>query len=464
MDVDIVELTSRLAIFAILIIFSGFFVATEFAIVKVRTTRIDQLVEEGNKKALKAKKVVSNLDEYLSACQLGITITSLGLGWLGEPTINTILTPLFESMGLDVESTAVSIISFIIAFSIVTFIHVVAGELAPKTLAIQRAEWVTLNFSGTLLLFHKIMYPFIHFLNLSARGLSRLFGLQPVTEGEDAHTEEELRMIMADSLKSGEINHSEFEYVNSIFEFSNRTAKEIMVPRTEIVSFEKDLTVKEVFEVMGVEQYTRYPITDGDKDHVIGLVNLKHILTAYIKNPSNGDRKIVDYMQPIIRVFETVPISDLLLKIQQERIHMAILMDEYGGTSGLVTIEDIIEEIVGDIQDEFDFDEIPEVQEISDGHYIIDAKMLLEEVNDMLGTSIEDEDIDTIGGWFLTQRFDAVEGDSFEFEGYEFKIQELEGHHILYLEITKLPDTESDSENDNDSDTIEDRKQKVQED
>ena len=197
-----------------------------------------------------------------------------------------------------------------------------------------------------------------------------------------------------------------------------------------------------MFEVMGVEQYTRYPITDGDKDHVIGLVNMKHLLTAYIKDPANGDKCVTEYMQPVIRVIETIPISDLLLKIQKERIHMAILMDEYGGTSGLVTIEDIIEEIVGDIQDEFDEDEIPEVQEITEGqHYIFDAKMLLAEVNDILGTTIEDEDIDTIGGWFMTQHFDAVEGDSITAHGYEFKIKELDGHHILYLEVTKLPDT-----------------------
>lgn len=199
---------------------------------------------------------------------------------------------------------------------------------------------------------------------------------------------------------------------------------------------------------MGVEQYTRYPVIDGDKDHVIGLINLKHLLTAYIQNPANGNKPVVDYMQPIIRVFETVPISDLLLKIQQERIHMAILMDEYGGTSGLVTIEDIIEEIVGDIQDEFDEDEIPEVQEISNGHYILDAKLLVEEVNDMLGIEITDEDVDTIGGWFLTQRFDAVEGDSYDFQGYEFKIKESDGHHILYLEVTKLPEEEKTSEED----------------
>ncbi|MGM9949431.1 MAG: hemolysin family protein [Lysinibacillus sp.] len=444
MDVDIVELTIKLGAFALLIAATAFFVATEFAIVKVRTTRIDQLVVEGNKRAIKAKKVISNLDEYLSACQLGITITALGLGWLGEPTFDLILHPLFELIGL--ETNVTSILSFALAFAIVTFLHVVVGELTPKSFAIQKSEELTLSLAGPLIIFHNIMYPFIRALNGSARALGRLFGLRVVSESEVAHSEEELRIILTDSYKGGEINSSEYEYVNSIFEFSDRLAKEIMVPRTEITSIEKDLTLRDVFEVMGVEQYTRYPITDGDKDHVIGLVNMKHLLTAYIKNPANGDKLVTDYMQPIIRVIETIPISDLLLKIQQERIHMAVLMDEYGGTSGLVTIEDIIEEIVGDIQDEFDEDEIPEVQEITEGeHYIFDAKMLLQEVNDLLGTNIEDEDIDTIGGWFMTQHFDAVEGDTIETQGYEFKIKELDGHHILYLEVTKIPEKDAET-------------------
>ncbi|MBD8033934.1 MULTISPECIES: hemolysin family protein [Solibacillus] len=427
--------------FAILIAATAFFVATEFAIVKVRTTKIDQLVAEGNKSAIRAKKVISNLDEYLSACQLGITITALGLGWLGEPTFEILLHPLFEFFGLSGSIT--SVLSFIVAFSLVTFLHVVVGELAPKTLAIQKAEAVTLKLSGVLILFHNIMYPFIRALNGSARALTGLFGLKMISESEEAHSEEELRMILSDSFKGGEINHSEYEYVNSIFEFSDRIAKEIMVPRTEIISIEKGQTIREVFEVMGIEQYTRYPITDGDKDHVIGLVNMKHLLTAYIKDPANGDKLVEEYMQPVIRVIETIPISDLLLKIQNERIHLAILMDEYGGTSGLVTIEDIIEEIIGDIQDEFDEDEIPEIQEIAENHYIFDAKMLLQDMNDILGTSIEDDDIDTIGGWFMTQRFDMQVGDTIEEQGYQFKVTELDGHHILYLEVTKLPDSEA---------------------
>ncbi|ATP41803.1 hypothetical protein CSE16_18145 [Solibacillus sp. R5-41] len=439
MDVDIVELTIRLTAIAVLIAATAFFVATEFAIVKVRTTRIDQLVADGNKQAIRAKKVISNLDEYLSACQLGITITALGLGWLGEPTIEVILSPLFELIGL--SGSVTSVLSFIIAFSLVTFIHVVVGELAPKTLAIQKAEAVTLKLSGSLILFHNIMYPFIRTLNGSARALTGLFGLKMVSENEVAHSEEELRMILSDSFKGGEINHSEYEYVNSIFEFSDRIAKEIMVPRTEIISIERDQTIREVFELMGIEQYTRYPVTDGDKDHVIGLVNMKHLLTAYIKDPTNGDKKVEEYMQPVIRVIETLPISDLLLKIQSERIHMAILMDEYGGTSGLVTIEDIIEEIVGDIQDEFDDDEIPDVQEIAEDHYIFDSKMLLQEVNDILDIDIEDDDIDTIGGWFMTQRFDVVQGETLTEQGYQFTVKELDGHHILYLEVSKLSES-----------------------
>ncbi|WP_240793441.1 hemolysin family protein [Psychrobacillus vulpis] len=440
------DIAIRLTAFAVLIAFTAFFVASEFAIVKVRTTRIDQLIAEGNKKAINAKKLVSNLDEYLSACQLGITITALGLGWLGEPTVEALLHPAFEYFALP-ESVS-SVLSFIIAFSLVTFIHVVVGELTPKTFAIQRAEAITLAVAKPLILFDYLMYPVIRGMNGSARFLAvRVFGLKSVSESEVAHSEEELRMILSDSLKSGEINQAEYKYVNKIFEFDDRIAKEIMVPRTEIISIDKDLTLNEVFELIGVEQYTRYPVTDGDKDHIIGLVNMKNLLTAYIKNPENGSTPVIDYMQPIIRVIETMPIADLLLKIQRERIHMAILMDEYGGTSGLVTIEDIIEEIVGDIRDEFDTDEIPEVQKMGDNHYIVDAKMLIENVNDLLSIDIDEDDIDTIGGWFMTKSFDAVKGEKMLEQGYEFMVKDIDGHHIQYLEIMKIAPEEEALEN-----------------
>lgn len=437
------EIAIRLTAFAVLIALTAFFVASEFAIVKIRTTRIDQLIAEGNPRAIVARKVVGNLDEYLSACQLGITITALGLGMLGEPTVKLMLAPLWAN--LNISASTSSIISYIIAFSIVTFLHVVVGELAPKSIAIQKAEEITLRFSKPLAIFYRIAYPIIRGMNGSAQFLIKLFGYKSMSESEVAHTEEELRMILSDSLKSGEINQAEYKYVNKIFEFDDRIAKEIMAPRTEMITIEKDMTLREVFEVMGVEQYTRYPVTDGDKDHIIGLVNMKNLLTAFIKEPDTaGFQPVTNYMQPVIHVIETMPIGDLLLKIQRERIHMAILMDEYGGTSGLVTIEDILEEIVGDIQDEFDMNEVPDIQNLGENHYIFDAKMRIENVNDILGTSIDEEDIDTIGGWFMTQRFEAIQGEKIIEQGFEFTVKDVEGHHILYLEVMKNEAEETD--------------------
>lgn len=424
-----------MAAFAALIAFTAFFVASEFAIVKVRTTRINQLVAEGNRKAITAKKVINNLDEYLSACQLGITITALGLGMLGEPTVKLIMQPVFVYFRLD--PSIATIVSFIVAFTIVTFLHVVVGELAPKTIAIQRAESITLNFAKPLIVFYILLYPVIKVMNASARLVTRLFGFKTISDSEVAHSEDELRLILTDSLKGGEINQSEYKFVNKIFEFDDRVAKEIMVPRTEMMTVEKDMTLREMFEMTGVEQFTRYPVTDGDKDHVIGLINMKNLLTAFIKDPTAGSQRVHEHMQPVIRVIETMPIGDLLLKIQRERIHMAILMDEYGGTSGLVTIEDILEEIVGEIQDEFDTDEVPEVQMINEDHYILDAKMLIENVNDVLDIDIDEEDIDTIGGWFMSERFEAVPGEKIIEQGYEFTVKDVEGHHILYLEAMK---------------------------
>lgn len=438
------EIAIRLTAFAVLIALTAFFVASEFAIVKIRTTRINQLVEEGNKRAIDAKRIITNLDEYLSACQLGITITALGLGMLGEPTIKLMLQPIFAK--LELSASMSTLLSFIIAFTLVTFLHVVVGELAPKTIAIQKAEQITLSFAKPLIIFYKMMYPVIKGMNGSARLLIGLFGFKTVSEADVAHSEEELRMILTDSLKSGEINQSEYKYVNKIFEFDDRIAKEIMVPRTEMMTLDKEMTVQDVFTTEGIEQYTRYPVSNGDKDHIIGLINMKTLLTEYMKNPAVGKELVITYMQPIIQVIETIPIGDLLLKIQRERIHMAVLMDEYGGTSGLVTIEDILEEIVGDIQDEFDTDEVPEVQKVGDDHYIFDAKLLIESVNVLLNISIEEEDIDTIGGWFMTERFEMMTGETIIEQGYEFTIKDMDGQHILYLEVKKHVELEEAAE------------------
>lgn len=421
-------------IIAILIAFTAFFVSYEFAIVKVRSTRIDQLVGEGNKNAIAAKRIVSNLDEYLSACQLGITVTALGLGWLGEPTVDHILHPLLVNLNLP-ESIS-SIASIVIAFAVVTFIHVVVGELAPKTFAIQKAETVTLLFARPMILFYKMMYPFIKALNGSARLITGIFGLKPASEHEAAHSEEELQIIISESYKSGEINQSEYKYVNNIFEFDDRIAKEIMVPRTEIVAFDKSQSLEECLKIVTEENYTRYPVIDGEKDNIVGMLNIKEVMTEFIKGKSLGTT-VEHYVRPVIQVIESIPIHDLLVKMQKERVHMAILLDEYGGTAGLVTVEDILEEIVGEIRDEFDADEVPEINKINEHKTIVDGKVLIEEINDLFGLDIDDEDIDTIGGWILSQKMDVTKGEIICHDHHEFKVLEVDGYHIKSLEIVK---------------------------
>lgn len=411
--------------------------ATEFAIVKVRMSKIDQLISEGKKGAISAKTVVTHLDEYLSACQLGITVTALGLGWLGEPTVEKLMHPLFAYFNLNESLT--HLLSFGIAFALVTFLHVVVGELAPKTVAIQKAETITLMFAAPIILFYRIMYPFIWFLNGSARVLVGIFGLKPASEHDLAHSEEELRILLSESYKSGEINKNELKYVNNIFEFDERIAKEIMVPRTEIVTISIDQTYDDIIEVIKNERYTRYPVVDGDKDHIVGFLNIKELLTsAFTECDEPKPFDIHSFINPIIQVIETIPIHDLLLKMQKERTHIAILIDEYGGTSGLVTVEDILEEIVGEIRDEFDEDEIPDIRKLNDDHYILDGKLLIEDVNTLLNTTLSDEDIDTIGGWFLTQNFNAEVGVEVMDQDYIFRVHKSDGHHIQYLEVFKV--------------------------
>ncbi|MBA3925901.1 hemolysin family protein [Listeria rustica] len=428
-------LTTKFLIIVLLIAISAFFVATEFAIVKMRPSRLDQLISEGNKRATLAKHIYAHMNAYLSACQLGITISSLGLGWLGESTVEAALHPLFVMFEL--PSSVTSVLSFTIAFILITFLHVVVGELVPKTLAIDKTEAVALAVARPLHIFYKVMFPFIWLLNESAVVIAKLFGLETANDHEIAHTEEELRIIVGESYKSGEINQSEFSYVNKIFDFDERMAKEVMIPRTEIVTVDTGGTIADLSDIMKYERYTRYPVIEGDKDHIIGVLNLKEILSAYVENGSDPLFSIDPYVKPIIRVIETIPIKELLIRMQRERSHIAILLDEYGGTSGLVTVEDIVEEIVGDIRDEFDADEIPEIRKIKDGHFIIDAKVLIDQVNNMLGTDIEEEEVDTIGGWFLTHNYEVEIGDEIENNGYIFRVKEAEPHHISYIEVFK---------------------------
>ncbi|QCR32732.1 hemolysin family protein [Lysinibacillus sp. SGAir0095] len=424
----------NLTIFVLLIALTAFFVATEFAIVKVRQSRIDQLVAEGKKGAISAKHVTTHLDEYLSACQLGITVTALGIGMVGESTFEFILHPLFEAVGI--SSKYVHIFTIAGAFVIATFLHVVVGELAPKTAAIQKSETITLLFAKPIMIFYKMLYPFIWFLNGAARLLVGIFGMKPASEHELSHTEEELRLLMTESYKNGEINQNELKYVNNVFEFDDRIAREIMVPRTEIVAFEKNAAFGEVLTTIQEERYTRYPVYEEDRDNIIGFINIKDFLTQGISNRITSENFSLDnFINPLIYTTEVTPIHDLLTRMQKERTHIAILLDEYGGTSGLVTVEDILEELVGEIRDEFDDDEVPEIRKLKDGHFIVYSKLLLEDVARFLNIEMNNPDVDTLGGWYYSQDVELKQGNIIEHGGYTFSIHEIDGLQIRYIEI-----------------------------
>lgn len=419
-------------LFILLLFFTAFFVATEFAIIKVRPSRVDQMVMEGAKNALAVQKVTGNLDGYLSACQLGITITALGLGWLGEPTVEVLLHPLFASLAI--PDQLVSLLSFLIAFLIVTYMHVVLGELAPKTLAIQKAEAVTVLLAKPIIWFYNIMFPFIWLLNGSANRLVRLFGLRPAKEHEEAHSEEELRIILSDSYKSGKINQTEFGYVSRIFAFDELLAREIMVPRTDMICLDIDDPLEKNLKIMKEEQYTRFPLIKENKDTIIGMINTKQFFLRFDDNP---DLSLDQVTLPVLSVPESTPVKNLLKKMQNKRAHIAILVDEYGGTSGMVSIEDILEEIVGDIRDEFDAQEKKEIEKLGEGHYVVDGKVSLHHVSELFNIMIESEEMDTIGGWLYGQNPEIRKGSLYQYEQLSFTVLEKEKHRIRKVEIVK---------------------------
>ncbi|MGR9050341.1 hemolysin family protein [Halobacillus faecis] len=425
------EITIKLTAVAILILLTAFFVASEFAIVKVRKTRLEAKAAEGHKKAENAIRVVSDLDYYLSACQLGITITALGLGWLGEPTLEVLLRPLFDQIALPEGLTHT--LSFVIAFFVITFLHVVLGELAPKTMAIQKAESITLLLARPLMLYSKLMYPLIWLLNGSANIFVRMLGFQTARESDEVHSEEELRHILTKSYQKGEINRSEYTYVDRIFEFDNRTAKEIMIPRTEMAVLDVRQSVTNAVREVKHNRYTRYPVIGSSKDEIIGIIHMKELLYDDAENQST----LRPFLRPVMKVFENIPIHDLLVKMQKDHTHMAVLIDEYGGTSGIVTVEDILEEIVGEIRDEFDAEEERDIKRLKNGHFLIEGKTAIQDINDYFDIQLDHIDIDTISGWIYTKDFEAKEGTVVEGEGYRFKIVDLVKGQIKKVEMWK---------------------------
>ena len=431
---DIVTITNLFILF-ILIGLTAFFVASEFAVVKIRMSQIDQLIAEGNKKAVLAKKVVADLDYYLSACQLGITVTALGLGALGKPTVERLLYPLFDY--LHVPESIASAASYAIAFIFVTFLHVVVGEMAPKTVAIQYAEKITMLLAAPLYWFGKVMYPFIWALNGASRVLLRAFGVKPAGH-DQAYSEDELRIIMNQSYEGGEINQTKLAYMENVFSFDERVAKDIMVPRTELITIDQDMEYVDIIPILDQYNYSRYPVIEaGDKDRIVGVVNVKKMLPYIV---AKKESKLSDFIRELPYVVENTRIQDAMIKMQQQQVHMAVVIDEYGGTSGILTMEDILEEIVGEIRDEFDADEVADIQKTGEHEYLINGRVLLNELEKQFGFIFEgDEEVDTIGGWIQYHKGTTVEtGDVIEHGEFTWTVAEMDNYQIKQVILQRV--------------------------
>nr|WP_073152867.1 hemolysin family protein [Seinonella peptonophila] len=414
----------QLLLVPFLVLLNGFFVAAEFAIVKVRTT---QIAHYQNRKGRMANRIVERLDAYLSATQLGITLASLGLGWAGEPAIKILLQPIL--LYFKIPGWIQHAISFSVAFAIITFLHIVIGEMAPKSLAIRAAEKVTLWVAVPLHWFYQTFRPFIYVLNSSANFTLRLIGVKELNESHQAHTEEEIRMLIEQSHQSGIIDQTERILFDNVFDFTERVAREVMVPRVNMICLYEDDPLDETIQIIKKSRQTRFPLCGEDKDDIKGII---HIRDVYEKLLDQDEFELIELARPTVLVPETMELKDILKNLQKNHVEMAIVVDEYGGTSGIVTTEDIIEEIFGEIQDEFD-DEKPFFQE--EGlHTSIDSRLLINDVNEYFQIDIEDADNDTIGGWLFSQlgKVPAV-GDQVSFREFMFTVQE-----VSHIRITRI--------------------------
>ncbi|USB32406.1 hemolysin family protein [Paenibacillus sp. YPG26] len=443
-DIEAGKLILNLLLVFVLVFLNGVFVAAEFSLVKMRQSRLTQLVSEGNRRANYALRVNKKLDAYLSATQLGITLASLGLGWVGEPAISELLIePLMYNMGVT-DSTLVTTVSVAIGFCIITFLHIVLGELAPKSLAIQKTESTSLWLSAPLLYFYKLFLPVIWLLNSAANGLLRLAGIEPASE-EAAHSEEEIRILMNQSAKSGVIDKDEIKLMDNIFDFSDMLAREIMLPRTDMDCLYTNLSWEENMKIVSETKHSRYPVAVEDKDQIIGFVHITDILLPEHGHGNNLEQLI----RPIINVPESMEISQVLRLMQKKHSQLTLVVDEYGGTAGLLTAEEILEEIVGDLHDEFE-DERPEIELLPDGSYSVDGRTLLEEVNDLTGIEIEDDEVDSIGGWLFKELEGApVKGKKIQVGRVVFEVAEatrLRITRIQIRQIVKVPENEENPE------------------
>ena len=434
------NLIFNLFLIAFLLFSNGFFVAAEFAMVKVRKTRIEQLVKEGNATAEIALEAIKDLDKFIAAVQLGVTISSIGLGWVGEGTLARIIEPMFVFLPGISQTIATHTVSVSLAFALITFLHVVLGELIPKSIALEYTEKTALIIARPMQAITWVFNPFIWLLNGFGNWLLTLMRIPHSHKSSLVHSSEELDMLVDASYNGGVLNETEKDMLHNVFKFSDLTAKQVMVPRTDMICVPIDMSMEELNRVAAENQYTRYPVYEGDIDHITGLIHVKDLYKLSLDDTTCPIERI---QREILLVPETMTMDNLVLEFKKRKGQMAIVVDEFGGTSGLITLEDVIEEIFGDVQDEFDEEEEQEndIMEIAPNTYIANAMMRTDEIAeyfDLDEEAIDDEDIDTIGGLVvkLLGRIAEV-GDSVTHLGLTFIVKEIDGARITKLEIIR---------------------------
>jgi CBS domain containing-hemolysin-like protein len=416
----------------LLVLLNGFFVAAEFALVKVRPTQLDPYVARGQRRGKVARHMVRHLDAYLSATQLGITLASLALGWIGNPAFSWLLEPLV--MWIPGATPAfLHSVSLTAAFVLITVLHIVLGELAPKSIAIRKSEQTSLWVAVPLYAFYKVSYPAIWLLNHAANGILRLVGIPPVSESELEHSEAELRLLLSSS-QMGRQTQLKRELLDNVFELSLRLARQVMVPRSDVVYLSTQRSVEDNLHLARTSGHTRFPLCEGDLDKVIGMVHIKDLFRA--ERPITS---LKDFCRDIGFVPETLTLDRLLKRMRAERVHLAAVLDEYGGVSGIVTLENVIEEIVGPIQDEFDTEK-PELVKKGENVYQVSGAMLVVDLEDELRLEISDRDEDTIAGVVLSElgRPPRV-GDRVEVGPLALEVLEVDKNRAKMLRATVSP-------------------------
>ena len=423
-----------LALFFVLA--NGFFVASEFALVKVRPTQLAELLERGSVRAKLTKRILKRLDAYLAAAQVGITFASLALGWIGEPAFAGLIIPLLKSFGAFAEPLAHSI-AISISFILISALHIVFGEQVPKFLAIEKPVNTALWTAHLLHGFYVVTYPAIWLLRTLTNGALSLFGIRPSENEEAVHSVDELRMMLASSEKAGILSEENREIIEGVFQFSKRTARQIMVPRTDVVVLSVTRTIEENLETIRTTRHTRYPLCEESLDHTIGLIHVKDLLLAQLRGPG---RSLLDLKREILFVPENSTVESLLSQFIEQKTHMAVILDEYGGASGIVSLENITEELFGQIQDEFDR-ERPEIEPLGNGRYRVRGDYLIEDLADRLKIDVGEPDEETVGGYVAARLGREVSpGDKVDLGDLAISVLDAERFRVRWvMVVTKSP-------------------------